>query len=195
MGAVSPTALETQRLVLEPYTEAHAAQILDYYVRNRAHLEPWEPIRAPQFSTLDFHRDECTKAERARRRDEYVRFAAFSRDDGALVALFNLWNIRRGVIYCAIIGYSVDEAHVGRGFATEAGAAVVDYAFGRLNLHRLETSYHPRNERSGRVLRKLGFAVEGYAREYLRMRGGWQDAILVSRVNPAWAPPAEGASG
>jgi RimJ/RimL family protein N-acetyltransferase len=61
VGAVSPTALETQRLVLEPYTEAHAAQILDYYVRNRAHLEPWEPIRAPQFSTLDFHRDEAQR--------------------------------------------------------------------------------------------------------------------------------------
>lgn len=62
----------------------------------------------------------------------------------------------------------------------------VRYAFDVLNLHRLETSYQPANERSGRVLRKLGFVVEGYARDYLLLNGSWRDGILVSLTNPDW---------
>jgi ribosomal-protein-alanine N-acetyltransferase len=180
--------LETERLRLEPYAPQHAPEILDYYSRNRPHLDPWEPARAPSFYTLDFHQRECEQAEAANRRGEFVRFAAFAKDGGALVSLVNLWNIRRGVVHCAIIGYSVDAAHEGRGYATEAAGAAVDHGFGALNLHRLETSYHPTNERSGRVLRKLGFTVEGYARDYLYMRGAWRDAVLVARTNPAWVP-------
>jgi ribosomal-protein-alanine N-acetyltransferase len=187
-SAPAGIAIETERLRLELYAPQHAPQILAYYERNRAHLEPWEPTRDAAFYTLGFQHDECVKAEAAFLRGEYVRFAVFAKDDGALVGLFNLWNIRRGVIHCAIIGYSVDGACEGRGYATEAGGAVVDYAFGSLRLHRVETSYHPLNERSGRVLRKLGFAVEGYARDYLYMRGAWRDAILVARTNPDWTP-------
>jgi len=180
--------LETERLRLEPYAPQHAQEILDYYSRNRPHLDPWEPARAASFYTLDYQRNECEQAEAANRRGEFVRFAAFAKDGGALVALVNLWNIRRGVIHSATIGYSVDAAHEGRGYATEAAGAAVDHGSGALNLHRVETSYHPTNERSGRVLRKLGFTVEGYARDYLYMRGAWRDAILVSRTNPAWVP-------
>ena len=192
---VERSAIETQRLRLEPFAPAHAEAMLAYYERNRAHLDPWEPARSATFYTLALHRDECARAVEAAGRQEYVRFAVFSREDETLVGLFNLWHIRRGVIHAAIVGYSVDEAHGGRGFATEAGAAVVNYAFAVLKLHRIETSYHPMNERSGRVLRKLGFSVEGYARDYLFMRGAWQDAILVARINPDWTPsPAEGAA-
>lgn len=180
--------MTTDRLRLEHYSVRHAPAILDYYVRNRAHLERWEPERASEFYTLAYHRRECERAESAARSDEFVRFAAFAREGDALVALVNLWNIRRGVIQAAVIGYSVDEASGGHGYATEAAGAVVAYAFGSLNLHRVETSYHPLNERSGRVLRKLGFAVEGYARDYLYMNGRWNDAILVSRINPDWRP-------
>jgi len=66
----------------------------------------------------------------------------------------------------------------------EAAGAVVTYAFETLRLHRLETSYQPTNERSGRVLRKLGFVVEGYARDYLFLNGAWRDGILAARINP-----------
>ncbi|BDE08173.1 alanine acetyltransferase [Vulcanimicrobium alpinum] len=180
--------MTTDRLRLKPYSVRHAPAILDYYLRNRAHLERWEPERPPEFYALAYHLRECERAESAARNGEYVRFAAFARDGDALIALVNLWNIRRGVIHAAIIGYSADEAHGGNGYATEAAGAVVGYAFDVLKLHRVETSYHPLNERSGRVLRKLGFAVEGYARDYLYMNGRWNDAILVSRINPQWRP-------
>ena len=45
------------------------------------------------------------------------------------------------------------------------------------------------NERSGSLLRRLGFAVEGYARDLLYLRGAWRDHVMTALLNPRWKPP------
>jgi len=49
------------------------------------------------------------------------------------------------------------------------------------------SSYLPTHERSGRLLRRLGFTVEGYARDYLLLDGEWRDHILTSLVSTSGA--------
>ena len=176
-------ALETERLRLETFSAWHAAPILAYYERNRAHLEPWEPRRAPEFYTLAYHEAEIAHAQTA---EEYRRFTVFERTGTEVVGIVNLWQIRRGVIQAAILGYSIDAQRQGRGYAPEAAEAVIGYAFRVLRLHRIEAGYQPANERSGRVLRKLGFVVEGYARDYLNYGDGWRDHILTALINHDW---------
>ncbi|HTW84709.1 MAG TPA: GNAT family protein [Candidatus Sulfotelmatobacter sp.] len=171
---------------MEPLVPAYAEAACAYYARNRAHLDPWEPQRAPEFFTVAFHRRELEQTWREQLDGRCARFALHVGDGDELIGIVNLWAIRRGNIQAAVIGYSLDAAHEGHGYMTEAARAVLDYAFTALNLHRVETSYHPTNERSGRVLRRLGFVVEGYARDYLRIAGDWRDAILVSITNPNW---------
>jgi ribosomal-protein-alanine N-acetyltransferase len=46
-------------------------------------------------------------------------------------------------------------------------------------------NYVPTNERSGRLLRRLGFVVEGYARDYLFIGGRFQDHVLTALTNGA----------
>ena len=60
------------------------------------------------------------------------------------------------------MGYWIARAHWNRGFATEAGMALLDIA-GALALPRLEASYFIDNPASGRVLEKLGFLPTGIA--------------------------------
>jgi ribosomal-protein-alanine N-acetyltransferase len=181
--------VRTERLRLEPFGPHHAAAVLAYYERNRAHLAPWEPERSADFYTRAHHERDGERAVVASAQERDVRFVVFTAAGTEVAGLVNLWNIRRGVVQAAIIGYSIDAAHEGRGYATEAAGAVVAYAFETLRLHRLETSYQPTNERSGRVLRKLGFVVEGYARDYLYLNGAWRDGILVALTNPEAPPP------
>ena len=68
----------------------------------------------------------------------------------------------------------------------EALAGAIDFAFDSLHLHRIEANYMPHNRRSGNTLRRLGFVVEGYARDYLLINGKWEDHILTSLSNPHW---------
>ena len=72
---------------------------------------------------------------------------------------------------------------------TEALSLAIHYAFTELNLHRIMANYSPTNERSGRLLRRLGFVVEGYAQNYLLVHGTWQDHVLTSLTNEQWQLP------
>lgn len=55
------------------------------------------------------------------------------------------------------LGFHLRPAHWGRGYATEAARAVIDYAFGPLGAEVLFAGHHPENERSKRALESLGF--------------------------------------
>jgi ribosomal-protein-alanine N-acetyltransferase len=73
---------------------------------------------------------------------------------------------------------------------SEAVSAAIAHVFGDLGLHRVRAAYHPHNERSGRLLCRLGFVVEGYARDYLDLHGAWRDQILTGLINPDWQLPS-----
>ena len=70
----------------------------------------------------------------------------------------------------------------------EALRASLDYVFQVLNLHRVMANFMPHNARSNGLLRRLGFTVEGYARDYLYIDGAWRDHVLTSLTNPEWKP-------
>ena len=56
-------------------------------------------------------------------------------------------------------------------------------AINKLGLHRLEAACLPDNAASQGLLRKLGFHEEGYARDYLRINGQWQDHLLFAMLS------------
>jgi [ribosomal protein S5]-alanine N-acetyltransferase len=181
--------LQTERLRLEALSVTHAEAFLRYYLRNREHLAPWEPRHPEAFFTLSHQERAIAKSVEQAQCGACARFLAFENASSEIVASVNLWEIRRGVAHDAVIGYSVDAAHQGRGYATEAVGAVIRHAFDTLNLHRLHTSYQPANKASARVLEKLGFAIEGYARKFLLLDGAWRDGVLVALINEAWTDP------
>ncbi len=58
------------------------------------------------------------------------------------------------------IGWMLTPAAWGQGYATEAGTAVRDEAFDRLELESIVAVHHPANAASGRIMEKLGMAFE-----------------------------------
>lgn len=59
------------------------------------------------------------------------------------------------------LGFHLMSAHWGRGCASEAVRTAIAYAFDTLGAKSLVAGHHPRNEASGRVLKKLGFSYTG----------------------------------
>jgi RimJ/RimL family protein N-acetyltransferase len=78
----------------------------------------------------------------------------------------------------AEIGYWIGVPFWGRGFATEAARAVVQYGFDRLALHRIYAEHFKRNASSGRVLQKIGMRHEGTARQAHKKWGEYVDTEL-----------------
>lgn len=70
---------------------------------------------------------------------------------------------------------------------TEALQIAIQYMFEEQNIHRIMANYMPSNMKSARVLQKLGFMIEGHAKEYLLINGKWEDHVLTSLTNPHWS--------
>jgi ribosomal-protein-alanine N-acetyltransferase len=85
-----------------------------------------------------------------------------------------------------MLGYAIDHAHEGQGLMQEALQATIEHVFSVLRLHRIQANYVPDNERSGRLLERLGFVREGLAKDYLFINGAWRDHVLTARVNRAF---------
>ncbi len=85
------------------------------------------------------------------------------------------------------LGFGLDHRLEGQGFMHEALRAAIDHVFDALSIHRIQANHQPQNLRSAALLRRLGFVVEGYARDYLRLDGAWRDHVLCSLTNPRWA--------
>lgn len=161
-----------------------ARHVGDYYRRNRAHLAPWEPERPEAFFT-----DEFWIVQLEQNRAEYaagtsVRTFVLPRRgaDRAVLGSVNFTNIVRGAFQSCTVGYSLDHEATGHGYMTEALDAGVEHVFRALDLHRVAANYMPENERSAKLLARLGFVEEGFAPKYLRIAGEWRDHVLTAKV-------------
>lgn len=103
-------------------------------------------------------------------------------------------NIVYGAFRACHLGFKIDGALEGRGIMRRTLEGGIETMFLRYRLHRIMANYRPENVRSGALLKRLGFQVEGYARDYLHLDGEWRDHVLTALVNPE-SPPGSQAGG
>jgi len=86
----------------------------------------------------------------------------------------------------AEIGCTLHKNWQGKGYATEALTAMVNFLFLTLNKHRVIASIDPRNTASIRLIERLGFRKEGYFKESYFMRGEWTDDVVYAMLKKEW---------
>ena len=84
------------------------------------------------------------------------------------------------------IGFALARNRWGRGEASRAVATVLEFAFGVLDLHRIEADVDPRNSKSLCLLERLGFQREGVLRERYRVNGELQDTAILGLLRSDW---------
>jgi ribosomal-protein-alanine N-acetyltransferase len=167
-------------------------QLLSYRRENAAFFEPFEAVLAADHFTAAFWSRQVDTDREQFAAGQAVRLYLFGHGPGApVLGLASFSNIIRGPFQSCFMGYALAEREQGKGLMTEALRLGIAYMFGEMNLHRISANYLPHNTRSAAVLKRLGFTVEGYARDYLQIDGRWQDHILTSLLNPAWTPRPE----
>jgi [ribosomal protein S5]-alanine N-acetyltransferase len=160
------------RLLQPDDAEALAA----LYALNRDFLAPYEPDRSDEFFTAAFQRRRIERVGR-----DIWRWGIL--DGGEMVGMIALADVVREALQVGNVGYFVDQAHNGRGLATNALADVVAFAFEEAGLHRLEAGTLVDNYASQRVLEKNGFERFGIARKLLKIDGEWRDHVLFERLH------------
>jgi ribosomal-protein-alanine N-acetyltransferase len=192
MALLSATGSDEERGILAGRVTLRAPASGDYIAwaalrgASRAFLAPWEPTWPPDDLTRAAFRRRLRRYARESREDASRPFFVFRAEDGALMGSCILSNIRRGVAQAGTLGYWIGQAFAGKGYMTEAVKGMIGYAFDELGLHRIEAACLPSNEPSRRLLTRVGFTEEGYARAYLKINGRWEDHVLFGLLFSDW---------
>jgi len=178
--------LQTERLIVRDLPPRFGPVVARFHRDNREFHAPWEPGRPQGYFTPAAQRRILRNEARA---PDMLHLWIFERRDaarrrtGPIAGSVTLSGIVRGNFQSCYLGYKLDRRFVGRGYMTESLRAVIDHAFGSMNLHRLEANIMPSNVRSLNLVTGLGFVNEGVASRYLRIQGTWQDHIHMVLLN------------
>lgn len=157
-------------------------QFSQLHERNKQHWQKWEATVHPTYSyeeQLKLWIDDC-------RINKSARFLIFEKESKQLIGFCNFTQIFHGAFHACYLGYKIDWEFEGKGLMTEALQRSIQFVFENFKLHRIMANYMPSNERSARLLQRLGFKKEGYAPHYLLINNRWEDHILTALTNEKW---------
>jgi len=157
-----------------------AEEVLEFHLRNRGFLKPFEPSRDEDFYTLSSQKRTLTESYKQFLNGNGVNLGIYK--NKKIIGKIRISNIVMGVFKNAFIGYSMDEKEQNKGYMKEAVKLAVTYAFEELELHRIEATTLVDNEKSQRVLRNCGFRELGISEKYLYINGEWRDHMVFYKV-------------
>ena len=178
---MSRPTLTTERLILRPF-ELEDAPDVTRLVNDRRIADTTINIPHPYEESIALAWI-GTHAEVAERGDG-LTLAVTERQSQAIVGAVGLSISRahrRGEL-----GYWVAVDHWRRGYATEASEAMLDYAFGALDLIRVVAHCLTRNPGSWRVMEKLGMQREGHMRQHIIKLDVPEDIWLYGILREEW---------
>lgn len=172
--------LQGDRIKVRNFNPDDAEELLEYYIRNKEHLSPYEPSRENSFYTHEAQKDILLESYKQLLNGTGFDFGIYI--DERLIGKARLSNIVYGIFKSAILGYSMDKEEQGKGYMKEAVNLILDYANNELDLHRVEASVLIDNEKSKGVLLGCGFEELGTNERYLFINGMWSDHTTFYKI-------------
>jgi ribosomal-protein-serine acetyltransferase len=165
--------------ILEPRLAQEWFDVID---ENRPHMREWMNW-LDDFKTVEDSRNFILAS-----------LSQFSTSTGIKAAIMVNGKIVGSIAYqeidwtnsIAILGAWISESYEGKGLATRATVAFINYAFDELKLNRVEIRSAFYNERSRAVPKRLGFTEEGVLRQSMWLYDHFVDEVVYSMLAYEW---------
>lgn len=165
--------IETPRLILRRMNMRDAEDLFEYsrdpevarYVLWQAHKTIRETRSYIRYSIRHYHTGEPAS------------LAIEIRETGKVIGTIGfMWYNEDS--RSAEVGYSLSREYWNQGIMTEALSAILEHAFVKLKINRIEAQHELENPASGRVMEKVGMQKEGTLRQRLYNKGHFADVNL-----------------
>jgi RimJ/RimL family protein N-acetyltransferase len=154
---MSIPVLTTDRLILRPFVHEDLAVLAVLHAEESFW---WYPLRRgmPEAETKEF----LSRVIERYDSDGFGLEAVVDRASGTMMGWAGLAvpHFLPEILPAVEVGWRLGGSHRGKGLATEAGSAAVDWGFTEGGLERIVSIYEPENTASGRVMERLGFIYE-----------------------------------
>jgi aminoglycoside 6'-N-acetyltransferase len=186
METVEFQPIETARLRLRRFDAADLAPFMAY--RNDpdvARYQSWDGIS--EVEAVAFVREQQTVPVGAP--GEGLQIAIERRDNGRMIGDC-FFKVIEDDPRQAEIGYTLARDAQGQGFATEAVAALLAWAFPTLDLHRVIAVVDVENAASVALLERLSMRREAHFRQNIWFKGAWGDEYVYAILRDEWPSAA-----
>jgi len=167
--------IETERLILRG---PRKDDIYDVFAMKSDPLVTVPYCREPYTKTEQSEKWIASLEEGTKTKNAVMWFITI-KGKGNVIGDCPLWNLD-SESSCGELGYELNRAYWGKGIATEATSAIIDYGFKEMKLNRIEACPYSNNEPSTSLLEKLGFTLEGRLRQRTFFRGKYFDQLYYS---------------
>lgn len=177
-----PNIIETEQLILRPFSISDAPDISAYannpnFGRFLASVpHPYTQKDGEKFIARRILEDA----------DKSKTWAITVRPDDKPMGGFSL-RFRNSDKSVAEMGWSIAEAHWGKGLTTEGAQAIINAAFSHLpQMHKLTAGADLRNVGSWRIMEKIGMQREALFRQHVYFRDEWIDDVWYGILRSDW---------
>jgi RimJ/RimL family protein N-acetyltransferase len=172
-----PLPLRTERLVIRAYTPADLEAVLAYQsLPEVGRYIPWQPRTRESMPAI---MDRKVGATTLAKDDDVLELAVTLADDGRVIGEVLLF-LRSAAHENGEVGWALDPAHQGHGYATEAAREILRLAFEDAGMRRVTARIEKRNVASQRVCERLGMR-----REAELVENEWLNGELSTEVDYA----------
>ncbi|MBY6035991.1 GNAT family N-acetyltransferase [Fictibacillus nanhaiensis] len=174
-----------KNIIVRPFSIEDCEQRLNLHIENQAHFQEWSPYkRSEEFFTLQGQVESINNLIAKRADDSRYDFAIYLDDNSShtLIGEVQFTSVVRGPLQSSFLGYMIGKRFNGLGYMTKSLKIALKIAFEELNFHRVTAEVNPDNIASLRVLDKVGFVREGFARKNVKVGDEWRDHICLAML-------------
>ena len=165
--------IEAERIILRPISIKDNEQVFNY--RSDSETNKYQGFVPKELSEFDkFIAKNPTQFNQP---ESWFQLVIIEKKSNKIIGDIGVHFIGNDNFQCEL-GCTLSKKQQGKGFATEAMKATIDYLFKALNKHRITASIDPRNTSSIRLLENLNFRKEAHFKQSLLINGEWVDDII-----------------
>lgn len=173
--------LETERLILRKLTPQDDKSIFEYASDNEVpKYMTWNPHK-----TIEDARGFINFTLNRYEKDEAGEWGIVLKESNKLIGAIGFPKCDKRNM-SAEIGYVISRLYWGSGIMPEAVNGIFKFAFEEMGLKKIECCHFLPNEKSGRVMQKVGMSFDGIVREKFYIKGQYRDVKQYSILKSDW---------
>jgi ribosomal-protein-alanine N-acetyltransferase len=174
--------IETDRLLLRAFTHEDNNDMLKYWVSDP---EIQSMYSEPVYTTKNEVRELLDKYITSCQKEDYYRWAVIEKMSGVCIGQIAIFLVDNKNHFCEI-EYCIGKLFQRKGYCSEAVQAIIDYAFNKINVHKMQVCHKENNMASKGVIQKCNFTYEGMLRDYFYMNGSYVSRLYYSILKSEW---------